>query len=64
MAIKEFILGIDVGSSSVKAALFDHQGEQVPKTLVKIERKLKATLDGGSEIDADAAFRQVVIAID
>ena len=64
MAIKEFILGIDVGSSSVKAALFDHQGEQVPKTHVKLERKLKATLDGGSEIDADAALRQVVTAID
>lgn len=64
MANKDLILGIDVGSSSVKAALFDHGGEQIPKTPVKIERKLKSTLDGGSEIDADAAFRQVVKAID
>ena len=39
-------------------------GNCSPKTLVRVERKLKATLDGGSEIDADVAFRQVVKAID
>ena len=60
----DLILGLDVGSSSVKAALFDQRGDQIPKTLVKIDRKLKATLDGGSEIDAAAAFRQLVSAID
>lgn len=64
MANKELILGLDVGSSSVKAALFDHRGQQIPKTIIKIERKLKATRDGGSEIDADAAFRQVVTVVD
>ena len=61
---KNLIIGVDIGSSSVRAALFDHSGQQLPNTLVKIERKLKATLDGGSEIDADVAFRQVVKAID
>jgi gluconokinase len=61
---KNLILGIDIGSSSVRAALFDHSGDQVPKTLIKIERKLKTTLDGGSEIDADVAFRQIVKAVD
>jgi gluconokinase len=61
---KNLILGIDIGSSSVRAALFDHSGVQIPKTLVKIERKLKTTLDGGSEIDADTAFRQFVKAVD
>lgn len=58
------ILGLDIGSSSVRAALFDRHGELLPKTLVKIERKLKSTLDGGSEIDADVAFRQMAKAID
>jgi gluconokinase len=61
---KKLILGIDIGSSSVRAALFDDFGNQIPGALVKVERKLKTTLDGGSEIDADAAFRQVVKAID
>jgi gluconokinase len=58
------ILAIDIGSSSVRAAFFDPTGKLLPKTLVKIERKLKATASGGSEIDARVAFRQVVAAID
>jgi gluconokinase len=61
---KNLILGIDIGSSSVRTALFDHSGDQISGTFIKIERKLRATADGGSEIDADAASRQVVKAID
>jgi len=64
VADRQLILALDIGSSSVRAAFFDHAGNLLPKTLVKIERKLKATALGGSEIDADAAFRQVVAAID
>lgn len=60
----KIILALDIGSSSVRAAFFDHAGNLLPKTLVKIERKLKATASGGSEIEADTAFRQVVKAID
>jgi len=58
------ILALDIGSSSVRAAFFDHAGNLLPKTLVKIERKLKATASGGSEIDAETAFRQFVKATD
>jgi len=61
---RQLILALDIGSSSVRAAFFDHAGNLLPKTLVKIERKLRATASGGSEIDADAAFRQGVTAID
>ena len=64
MADKQLILALDIGSSSVRAAYFDHAGNLLPRTLVKFERKLKATAAGGSEIDADAAVRQVVAAID
>ena len=64
MPDKNLILGIDIGSSSVRTALFDHSGDQISGTFIKIERKLRATADGGSEIDADAASRQVVKAID
>ncbi|HEX6279777.1 MAG TPA: gluconokinase [Pyrinomonadaceae bacterium] len=60
----ELILALDIGSSSVRAAFFDHSGRMLPRTLVKIERKLRATDSGGSEIDADTAFRQAVKAID
>ncbi|MEQ1762895.1 MAG: gluconokinase [Pyrinomonadaceae bacterium] len=64
MADRQLILALDIGSSSVRAAFFDQGGNLLARTLVKIERKLKATASGGSEIDADAAFRQVAAAID
>lgn len=60
----KLILAIDIGTSSVRAALFDQAARPVKKTFVKIERRLKATADGGAEIDADKAFRQMVEAID
>lgn len=64
MPKKELTLGLDIGSSSVRAALFDHAGNVVPKTIIKLERTLRVTNDGGSEIDADVAFRQFVMAVD
>jgi gluconokinase len=61
---KKQILGLDIGSSSVRAALFDNAGDLRPNTFVKIERRLMSTAGGGSEIDADVALRQVMTAID
>ncbi len=61
---KELILGLDIGSSSVRGALFDVSGRMIAKSLVRNERRLTATRDGGAEIDADTAFRQVVATID
>ncbi|HEY0049782.1 MAG TPA: FGGY family carbohydrate kinase, partial [Pyrinomonadaceae bacterium] len=57
-------LAIDIGTSSVRAALYDERARVLPETMVKNERVLTATEDGGAEIDADEAFRQVVEAID
>jgi gluconokinase len=61
---REFILGLDIGTSSVRAALCDRDGKIIPNTLVKNERQLRRTPDGGSEIDADKAFSQLVATID
>lgn len=58
------ILALDIGTSSVRAALYDYKGNVLPRTMVKNERTLTATDDGGAEIDADEAFGQVVAAID
>lgn len=58
------ILALDIGTSSVRAALYNSAGEVLPKTMVKNERTLTATDDGGAEIDADEAFEQVCSAID
>ncbi|MFZ1700463.1 MAG: gluconokinase [Pyrinomonadaceae bacterium] len=57
-------LALDIGTSSVRAALYDGSAKALPRSSVKIERTLTRTLDGGSEIDADEAFAQVVAAID
>lgn len=58
------ILAIDIGTSSVRAALYDEKARVVPETMVKNERVLTATEDGGAEIDAGEAFEQVARAID
>lgn len=58
------ILVLDIGTSSVRAALYDAQGSVLPETFVKHERTLTVTDDGGAEIDADEAFAQVAGAID
>ncbi|HEY0426292.1 MAG TPA: gluconokinase [Pyrinomonadaceae bacterium] len=59
-----FILALDIGTSSVRAAIYDAKGEALPATFVKNERVLTATDDGGAEIDAAEAFSQIVAAID
>ena len=58
------ILSLDIGTSSIRAALYDGDAEPLPRMSAKIERSLTATADGGSEIDADEAFAQVAAAID
>ncbi len=59
-----YILALDIGTSSVRAALYDYQGEVLPATMVKNERTLTATEDGGAEIDALEGLRQIETAID
>ncbi|MBK7391857.1 MAG: gluconokinase [Chloracidobacterium sp.] len=61
---KSLILALDIGTSSVRASIFNDAAEPLRGMSVKIERTLDTTDDGGSEIDADEAFAQVVAAID
>ncbi len=58
------ILALDIGTSSVRSALYEVKGNVLPETMVKNERTLTATDDGGAEIDAEEAFAQVVQAVD
>jgi gluconokinase len=59
-----YILAIDIGTSSVRAALYDLCANMLPETFVKNERQLTATDDGGAEIDARDALKQIETAID
>ncbi|HEX8639105.1 MAG TPA: gluconokinase, partial [Pyrinomonadaceae bacterium] len=59
-----YILALDIGTSSVRAALYDFKGNVLPETMVKNERQLTATDDGGAEIDAREALAQIEKAID
>jgi gluconokinase len=61
---RKLILAIDVGTSSVRAALYDLEGDLLPRSLVANERSLRSTDAGGSEIDADEAVAQVVSVVD
>ena len=59
-----YILALDVGTSSVRAAIYNEKAERMPESFVKNERTLHLTEDGGADIDAEEALAQVVEAID
>ncbi len=58
------ILSLDVGSSSVRAALHDASGAGVEETGVKLDYEFDYTADGGATEDAEELFDLVVQAID
>ncbi len=58
------ILSLDIGSSSVRAAVYDADANPIPRASVKIERSFRVTPDGGFEIGTTLAVDQVVSAID
>ncbi|MCB1025508.1 MAG: carbohydrate kinase, partial [Acidobacteria bacterium] len=57
-------LALDIGTSSVRSAVYDKEANVLPETMVKNERQLTTTQDGGYEIDADEAYLQAVTTID
>lgn len=63
-AISPFVLAIDVGSSSVRALLFDARCRQVDDTEHQISYSLETTSDGGSIADVEALHQLVVRCID
>src|SRR5215210_8542565 len=58
------ILSLDVGSSSVRAELYDDVGDSVEGTEVKLDYEFEYTPDGGAEKDADELLDLVVRAVD
>jgi gluconokinase len=57
-------LAVDIGTSSVRAGLYDGAARPIPRTSVKVEYAFNVIPDGGSELDAEAGFSHVVSAIE
>ena len=49
---KYYILALDIGTSSVRASIYDENADPMLRMFVKNERSLNVTPDGGAEIDA------------
>lgn len=58
------VLAIDIGSSSVRALIFDARGLQIEYSEHQIPHRLHTTADGGSEADAENLFQLVTECID
>ena len=58
------VLSLDVGSSSVRAALHDASGDPVEGSEVKLDHEFDHTADGGATADADGLLDLVARAID
>jgi gluconokinase len=61
---KTLILALDIGSSSVRASLYDSKANAIRGAFAKVERTFTITSDGGAEIDAEKALSHVVASID
>ena len=58
------VLALDIGTSSVRGALYDARGAEVEGTQARVVRGLETTADGGAELDAREAIEQTVQVID
>ena len=58
------VLSLDVGSSSVRAALHDASGDAVDGSEVKLDHEFDQTADGAATADADVLLDLVARAID
>ncbi len=58
------ILTLDIGTSSTRAMLFNHQARPVPGMLAQIANQLRTTTDGGAEFDPQKLLGNIVNLID
>jgi gluconokinase len=62
--IHSLTLALDIGTSSVRGALYDGEGNEIEGTQAGVRRTLCTTHDGGAELDAVDAVEQVARTID
>jgi gluconokinase len=59
-----FVLAVDVGTSSIRVALYDARAREVEGTQARTLRGFRITPDGGAEMDADDSVAEVARVID
>lgn len=59
-----YVLAIDVGTSSVRAILYDRLGQPSPAVRAASGHMPHTTADGGSELDADELVERVLACLD
>ncbi len=60
----QMALAIDIGSSSVRALLFDEEGNQVPDSETQLAYRQVVTNDGGSESSATELLERTIAGVD
>src|SRR5688500_10255963 len=61
---QDYILAVDVGSSSVRAMLCDPQGAEISGTFVRLRYSFEKSADGGATLDAGELLGQIFHCID
>lgn len=59
-----FVLALDIGTSSGRAALFDAGGHEIEATQTRVEWSFETTREGGAETDADELLEQLARVVD
>jgi gluconokinase len=59
-----FVLALDTGTSSGRAALFDADGREISGTFARVEWSFQTTREGGAEVDADWLLAQTARILD
>lgn len=59
-----FVLALDIGTSSGRAALFDADAREVEAMGARVEWNFQTTREGGAEVDADWLLAQTASVID
>jgi gluconokinase len=58
------VIALDVGTSSARAAVYDHSGTLIPQRFHQVAYEARVTPDGGVEHDAGTLFGAVVRCLD
>jgi len=64
MPAPPYVLSLDVGTSSLRAALYDSRGRRVPDAEATVEHAPRTFADGGVEMDAEALLERLVTGIE